>query len=85
MGGILSKPKIPGPSAAELKAQGDARAAQAKEKLLLAEKDAEEERKKIDEMQMMQQRNRKQRYGGMRSLLAERDDPEMGIKKTTLG
>ena len=85
MGGILSKPKIPGPSAVELKAQEDARAAQAKEKLLLAEKDAEEERKKIDEMQMMQQRNRKQRYGGMRSLLAERDDPEMGIKKTTLG
>ena len=34
---------------------------------------------------MMQQRKRKQRYGGMRSLLASRENPETGVKKTTLG
>ena len=33
----------------------------------------------------MQQRKRGQRYGGMRSLLADRVDPETGVKKTTLG
>ena len=85
MGGILSKPKIPGPSAEELKEREDARQAQADEKSLLAQQKDEEERKKIAEMQMMQQRKRGQRYGGMRSLLADRVDPEMGVKKTTLG
>lgn len=85
MGGIISKPKIAGPSAQELKAQEDARKAQEEEKALLAQQKDEEERKKISEMQMMQQRKRGQRYGGMRSLLADRQDPEMGVKKTTLG
>jgi len=85
MGGVLSSPKIPGPSAEELQAQKDAKQAQEEEKTLLAEKNAEEERKKIAEMQMMQQRKRGQRYGGVRSLLADRADPEMGVKKTTLG
>ena len=85
MGGILSKPKIPGPSAEEIKAREDATQAQEEQKALLAGKNAEEERKKIAEMQMMQQRKRGQRYGGMRSLLADRVDPEMGVKKTTLG
>ena len=85
MGSILSKPKVQGPSAEELQAQKDAKQAQEEEKTLLAEKNAEEERKKIAEMQMMQQRKRGQRYGGMRSLLADREDPEMGVKKTTLG
>jgi len=85
MSGILSKPKIPGPSAVEIKAQEDARIAQEESKLLLAEKDAEEERKKIAAMQMMQKRKRGGRYGGMLSLLAERENPEMGVKKTTLG
>ena len=85
MGGILSKPKIPGPSAQELQDREDARKAQEEEKALLAKEQAAEDLKKIDEMQMMQQRKRKQRYGGMRSLLASRENPEMGIKKTTLG
>lgn len=85
MGGVLSKPKVAGPSAQELKEREDARKAQEEEKALLAQQKEEEERKKISEMQMMQQRKRGQRYGGMRSLLAERQDPEMGVKKTTLG
>ena len=37
MGGVFSKPKIPGPSADEIKAQADARTAQAEEKALLTE------------------------------------------------
>jgi hypothetical protein len=85
MGGVLSKPKIAGPSAEELKAREDARKAQEEEKALLAQQKEEEERKKIAEMKMLQQRKRGQRYGGMRSLLADRQDPEMGVKKTTLG
>ena len=85
MGGILSKPKVQGPSAEELQAREDARKAQDEEKALLAEQKDNEDRKKIAEMQMMQQRKRGQRYGGMRSLLADRQDPEMGVKKTTLG
>ncbi|MAN64509.1 MAG: hypothetical protein CMI60_21470 [Parvibaculum sp.] len=85
MGGILSKPKVPGPSAQELQDREDARKAQEEEKALIAKGQAEEDRKKIDEMQMMQQRKRKQRYGGMRSLLASRENPETGVKKTTLG
>lgn len=85
MSAVFSKPKIPGPSADEIKAKEDARQAQEESKLLLAEKDAEEERKKIAEMQMMQKRKRQGRYGGMRSLLAERENPETGVKKTTLG
>ena len=85
MGGILSKPKVQGPSAEELQAREDAKQAQEEEKALIAKGQAEEDRKKIDEMQMMQQRKRKQRYGGMRSLLASRENPETGVKKTTLG
>ncbi len=85
MGGVFSKPKIPGPSADEIKAQADARTAQAEEKTLLTEQKAEAERKKIEEMQQLQARKRGQRYGGRRSLLADREDAEMGIKKTTLG
>ena len=85
MGGILSKPKIPGPSVEEVKAREDATQAQAEQKAMLAEQQEAEDRKKIDEMQQMQQRKRGQRYGGMRSLLADRVDPEMGVKKTTLG
>ena len=85
MGGVLSKPKIPGPSAEELQAKEDARKAQEEQTALLAQQKDEEERKKIAEMQQMQQRKRGQRYGGMRSLLADRVDPEMGVKKTTLG
>ena len=85
MNPILSKPKVAGPSAQELQDREDARKAQEEEKALIAKEQAAEDRKKIDEMQMMQQRKRKQRYGGMRSLLASRENPEMGIKKTTLG
>lgn len=85
MGPVLSRPSIPGPSAQELQAKEDARKAQEEQTALLAQQKDEEERKKIAEMQQMQQRKRGQRYGGMRSLLAEREDPEMGIKKTTLG
>ncbi len=85
MGGIISKPKVAGPSAQELKEREDARKAQEEEKALLAKQQDQEDRKKIAEMQMMQQRKRGQRYGGMRSLLADRQDPEMGVKKTTLG
>ena len=85
MGGVLRSPSVPGPSAAELQEREDARKAQEEEKALLAQQKDEEERKKIAEMQMMQQRKRGHRYGGMRSLLAEREDPEMGVKKTTLG
>ena len=85
MGGVLSKPKIPGPSAEELQAKEDARKAQEEQTALLAQQKDEEERKKIAEMQQLQQRKRGQRYGGMRSLLADRVDPEMGVKKTTLG
>ena len=44
-----------------------------------------EERKKIEEMQSMQARKKGSRYGGMRSLLATREDAEIGVKKTTLG
>ena len=85
MSGILSKPKIPGPSAEELQAREDAKQAQDEEKALLAQQQEDEDRKKIAEMQMLQQRKRGQRYGGMRTLLADREDPEMGVKKTTLG
>ena len=85
MGGILSKPKIPGPSAEEIKAKEDAVQAQAEQKSLLAKQKEAEDKKKIDEMQMMQSRKKSQRYGGMRSLLASRENPEMGVKKTTLG
>ena len=85
MGGIISKPKVQGPSAAQLKAEADALKAQDEEKALLKEQSADEERKKIEEMQSMQKRKKGSRYGGMRSLLATREDAEIGVKKTTLG
>lgn len=85
MGGIISKPKIPGPSAEELKAREDAKRAQEEEAALLSEQKAAEEKKLIDEQQRMQARRRGQRYGGMRSLLASRENAETGVKKTTLG
>lgn len=87
MGGIISKPKIPKPSEAELRAQAEARQAQAEEKRLLTEKQADEDRLRIEEMRDLQARRRGQRYGGRRSLLSPlRLDAEMGVgKKTTLG
>lgn len=87
MGGILSKPKIPGPSAEQLKAEEEARVAQAEQKALLAEQTEAEEAKKLREMQSLQQRKRRARYGGRRMLLAERETPEIGLgqQSDTLG
>jgi len=79
MGGILSKPKIAGPSPAQLKAEEEARAAQAEQKALLAEQQADEEAKRLREMQSLQERKRRARYGGRRMLLATRDTPEAGL------
>ena len=45
MGGILSKPKIPGPSPEQIKAEEEARAAQAEQKALLAD-DKQKQKKK---------------------------------------
>lgn len=47
MGGIISKPKVAGPSAQELKEREDARKAQEEEKALLAKQQDEEDRKKL--------------------------------------
>lgn len=79
MGGILSKPKVPGPSPAQVKAEEEARAAQAEQKALLAEQAETEEAKKLREMQSLQQRKRRARYGGRRMLLATRGTPEAGV------
>tara|TARA_Y100000361_G_C10947008_1_gene231763 strand:+ start:184 stop:444 length:261 start_codon:yes stop_codon:yes gene_type:complete len=85
MGGILSKPKIPGPSPEQIAAEKEALQAQREERALLAEQRATEEERKLQEMQQLQQRKRRVRYGGQRMLLAERETPETGVKKTTLG
>lgn len=87
MGGILSKPKIPGPSPEQLKAEEEARAAQAEQQALLAEQKETEEAKRLREMQSLQQRKRRARYGGKRTLLAERETPEIGLgqQSDTLG
>lgn len=85
MGGILSKPKIPGPSPEQIAAEKEALQAQREERALLAEQRATEEQRKLQEMQQLQQRKRRVRYGGQRMLLAERETPETGAKKTTLG
>ena len=85
MGGVFSKPKIPGPSAAQLKAEEEARAAQAEQRAIIAEQEESEARKKQEEMMKLQERKRRVRYGGRRMLLAEREAPETGVKKTTLG
>ena len=79
MGGILSKPKIAGPSPTQLKAEEEARAAQAEQKALLAEQAQAEEAKRLREMQSLQERKRRARYGGRRMLLATRDTPEAGL------
>lgn len=86
MGGILSKPKIPGPSPEQLKAEEEARAAQAEQKATLAKQTETEELRRMEEMTALQKRKRRARYGGRRMLLAERETPEMGVpKKETLG
>ena len=101
MGGILSKPKIPGPSPEQIAAEKEALQAQREERALLAEQRATEEERKLQEMKSLQERKRRARYGGQRMLLATRDTPEAGIgalgaladvpeklaakKKTTLG
>jgi len=81
MGGILSKPKMPAPEPISQ----DVLDEQQRQKDELAAEKARTEQERLDEMQGLQKRKRGQRYGGMRSLLAEREDPEMGVKKTTLG
>ncbi len=87
MGGILSKPKIPGPSPEQIRAEEEARAAQAEQKALLAEQAETEEAKKLREMKSLQERKRRARYGGKRMLLAERETPEIGLgqQSDTLG
>lgn len=86
MGGILSKPKIPGPSPEQIKAEEEARAAQAEQQATLAKQAETAEQRRMEEMTALQKRKRRSRYGGRRMLLAERDAPEMGVpKKETLG
>ena len=86
MGGIISKPKIPGPSPEQIKAEEEARAAQAEQQATLAQQAETSERERMEEMTALQKRKRRSRYGGMRMLLAERETPETGIsKKETLG
>jgi len=80
MGGILSKPKIPGPSPEQIKAEEEARTAQAEQKALLAEQAETEEAKKLREMKSLQERKRRARYGGRRMLLdSTRGTPEAGL------
>jgi len=80
MGAILSKPKIPSPSPEQLKAEEEARAAQAEQRALLAEQKESEEAKRLREMQSLQERKRRARYGGARMLLDQsRGTPEAGL------
>ena len=86
MGGILSKPKIPRPSPEQVAAEKEAMQAQQEERALLKEQRASEDRLEQEETQRLQKRRRRARFGGRRSLLADRPMPEMGIpKKDTLG
>jgi microcystin degradation protein MlrC len=84
MGG---RPRVRGPSQAELDEQRRAREAAEQEREMLAAEKAETERMTIEEQRRLQQRRRGRRYGGRRSLLSPRDNPEMGVitKKETLG
>ena len=86
MGGILSKPKIPAPSPAQIEAEEQARQAQADQQATLAEQQATADRERTEEMTKLQARRRRARFGGRRMLLAERPMAELGIpKKDTLG
>lgn len=85
MGGVFSKPKIPQKSQAELDAEKKARESAAKQEQMLITQREEEDRVVREEQTEMQRRRRGRRYGGPMSLLAQRENPEMGIKKGTLG
>ena len=85
MGGFFSKPKVPGPSPAQMQREREALAAQQEEKALLAQSQAEEDAKKTMEMTKIQKRQRLARYGGVNLLLAERENPELGMDISKLG
>ena len=77
MGG---RPRVRGPSQAELDEQRRAREAAEQEREMLAAEKAETERMTIEEQRRLQQRRRGRRYGGRRSLLSQtRGTPEAGI------
>lgn len=80
MGGVFSRPRIPGPSPEQVRAEEEARAAQAEQRAILAEQKESEEAKKLREMKSLQERKRRARYGGRRMLLAQtRGTPEAGV------
>ena len=85
MGGFFSKPKVPGPSPAQMQREREALAAQQEQKAALALQEKEEENKKIAEMKKVQDRARLARYGGVNLLLAERENPELGMDISKLG
>ena len=85
MGGFFSKPKVPGPSPAQMQREQEALAAQREQKAALDAQQLEEEKKTTAEMVKVQKRARLARYGGVNLLLADREDPELGVGSSKLG
>ena len=85
MGGFFSKPKVPGPSPAQMQREQEALAAQREQKAALDAQQLEEEKKTTAEMVKVQKRARLARYGGVNLLLAERENPELGMDISKLG
>jgi len=81
MGGIFSAPKVPKPDPAIAAAQKAQESRLAKQEARATQREASEQRK-ISSSQAAR------RSGGIRMLLASRDDPQAGIEgglQTTLG
>jgi hypothetical protein len=83
MGAILSKPKIPAPEPIS----EETKEAQKRQQEILEADEKKAELERMKEMTSLQERKRRARYGGRRTLLAERETPEIGLgqQSDTLG